>query len=71
MRLIFKTDMFIVQSKAYLDVKIVFGRIPYLLVPESKEMLERSFYGNEHPTIHSGPGFICHGISDTENCFRF
>ena len=45
MRPIFKTEMLIYQSKAKLDVKILFGKITHHLDPEIMKMLKRvSFF---------------------------
>ena len=37
--------MLICQSKANLDVKIVFGKVIHLLDPEIRKVLEKGFYG--------------------------
>ena len=42
MRLIFKTEMFICQSKRNLEVKILFGKITQHLDLEMREVPERS-----------------------------
>ena len=39
MRLIFKTEMLIYQSKANLDEEILFGILPHLINPDIREML--------------------------------
>ena len=41
------------QSKANLDVKILFGKITHHLDPENRKMLVRA-YLNEDSTFHSG-----------------
>ena len=60
MRPIFKTEMIIYQSKANLDEKILFGKIIYLLDPESRKMLVRNMSGNDDSTFHFGPYFTCY-----------
>ena len=55
MRPIFKTEMFINQSKANLDMTILFGSIPHLTNPEIRKMLVKSMLGNKNSTLHSGP----------------
>ena len=52
---IFETKMLIYQSKANLDVKILFREITDHLDPEIRKMLERCLYWNQHSTFHSGP----------------
>ena len=55
MRPIFKNRMLIYQSKADLDVKILFGKITHLVDPEIRKMLEWGLYENQDSTSHSGP----------------
>ena len=55
MRLIIKTYMLFYQSKANLDVKILFGKISHLLDPEIRTMLVRVLYENENSTCSFGP----------------
>ena len=55
MRPIFKTEMFIYQSKVNLDEKILFGSIPHLTTIEMRKMLERGMFGNNSSKFHSGP----------------
>ena len=43
---IFKTKMLIYQSKANLDVKILFGNITDLIGPEIMKMPEKGLLGN-------------------------
>ena len=43
MRLIFKTETLINQSKANLDQKILFGNATHLIDPKIKKMLESCF----------------------------
>ena len=46
--LIFKTEILIYQSKAYLDNKILFGKISHLEdPPEIRKMSVRGLYGNQ------------------------
>ena len=54
-RPIFKTEMFIYQSKVNLDGKILFGSIPRLTDPEIRKMLVKGMFGNNNSTFHSGP----------------
>ena len=54
MRPIFKTEMFIYQSKVNFDEKILFGSIPHLTSPEMSKMLEKGMFGNHSSTFHSG-----------------
>ena len=54
-RPIFKTKMFIYQSKANLDEKTLFGKNIHHLDPELRKMLVRCILGNEDSTFHSGP----------------
>ena len=51
---IFKTKMFIFQSKANLDEKTLFGEITHHLDHEIRTMLIRGMFGNGHSTFHSG-----------------
>ena len=51
---IFKTEMLIYQSRANLDVKILW-KINHLLDPEIRKMQERNLYGNRDSTFHCGP----------------
>ena len=46
---IFKTKMLIYQSKANLDVKILFGNIARLIDPEIRKMLEKGFVWSKVP----------------------
>ena len=55
MRLIFKTEMFIYQSKVNLDEKILFGSIPHLTDPKIRKMLLKGMFGNKNSIFHSGP----------------
>ena len=50
MQPIFESKMFIYQSKANLEVKIVLGNID----PEIWKMLEKTLLENQDSTIHSG-----------------
>ena len=50
MRPIFKTKMFTYQSKANLDVEILFGKITDHLDQEIRKMLVRGLYGNQNRT---------------------
>ena len=50
---IFEIKMMICQSKANLDVKILFGRIPCHLNPVIREMLVRGFHGHESSNFDS------------------
>ena len=52
---IFKTEMFIYQSKVNLDEKILFGSIPHLADPEIRKMLVKGMFWNKNSTFHSGP----------------
>ena len=54
-RPIFKTKMFIYQSTANLDVKILSGKITHIIYLEISKMLERGLYGNQDSTVLSGP----------------
>ena len=54
MRPIFKTEIFICQSKVNLDKKM-FGSIPHLTDPEIRKMLVKGMFGNKNSTFHSGP----------------
>ena len=58
MSLILKTEMFICQSKANSDVKLLSGRITHLEDPKLRKMPARGMYENENSMFHSGPGFI-------------
>ena len=51
---IFKTETLIYQSKANLDVKILFGKITHLLNPEIRSMLVRGISEYENCTFDSG-----------------
>ena len=56
MRLIFKNEMLIYQSKANLDDKILFGKITHHLEPEIWKILVKGMLRNEDSTkFHSGP----------------
>ena len=55
MRPIFKTEMFIYQSKVNLDEKNLFGNIPHLTDPEIRKILLKGMFGNKNSTLHSGP----------------
>ena len=50
---IFKTNMFIFQSMANLDEKILFGKITRHLDPEIRKMMV--MFGNENFMFYSGP----------------
>ena len=52
---IFKTEMFIYQSKVNLDEKISFGSIPRLTDPAIRKKLVKGMFGNQNSTFHSGP----------------
>ena len=52
---IFKTEMFIYQSKVNLDEKILFGSIPHLTDQEIRKKLAKGMFGNKISTFHSGP----------------
>ena len=52
---IFKTEMFIYQSKVNLGEKNLFGSIPHLTDPEIRKMLVKGMFGNKNSTFHSGP----------------
>ena len=52
---IFKIKLLIYQSKANLDVKILFGKITHYLDPEIKKILVRGMLGNENSASYSGP----------------
>ena len=52
---IFKTEMFIYQSKVNLGEKNLFGSIPHLTDPEIRKMLIKGMFGNKNSTFHSGP----------------
>ena len=52
---IFKTEMFIYQSKVNLDEKILSGSIPHLTSLEMRKMLERGMLRNNSSTFYSGP----------------
>ena len=60
MRPIFKTKVLIYQSKANLDVKILFGKIKHLKDPTTIKMLVKVCIGIENSTFHSGPSFMWH-----------
>ena len=60
MRSIFETKMLIYQSKANLDVKILFGNIIYLIDPEIRKMLDRDLCENQDSIFHVGPLFTCY-----------
>ena len=55
MRPIFETKLLIYQSKANLDVKILFGNITHLIDLEIWEILEKGLFGDQDSTFHSGP----------------
>ena len=52
---IFKTEMFIYQSKVNLDEKISFGSIPHIAHPEIRKMLVKGMFWNKNSTFHFGP----------------
>ena len=52
MRQIFKAEVFIYQSKANLDEKILFGKIAHHLGPEIRKMQVNSRFGNQDSTFH-------------------
>ena len=54
MRPIFKTEMFIYQSKANVDEKILCGEITYHLDPEIRKLLVNCNFGNDDSTFHPG-----------------
>ena len=49
MWLLLKNKILIYQSKANLDMKILFGKITHLIDPKIRKTLERSLYGNQNP----------------------
>ena len=49
-RPIFKSEMFIYQSKGNVDEKSYFGKITPHLAPETRKMLVRSLFGNQDST---------------------
>ena len=51
----FKTRMFMYQSKANLDEKILLGNIPYLIDPEIRKMLVNGKFGNKDSKFYPGP----------------
>ena len=51
MRPIFKTEMFIYQSKANLDEKSLFGKISHQSDPEIRKMLVNGKFRNEDSTF--------------------
>ena len=53
-RPIFKTEMFIYQSKVNLNEKILFGSIPHLTDQEIRKMLVKGMFGNKSSSFHSG-----------------
>ena len=53
-RPIFKTEMFIYQSKVNLDKEILLGSIPHLTDREIRKMLGKGMFGNKNSTFHSG-----------------
>ena len=55
MRLLFKTEMLIYQSKANLAEKILLGKITHHLDPEIRRMPVNGMLGNEDSIFHSGP----------------
>ena len=55
MRPIFKTDLLFYRSKANLDEKILFGKIPHYLDPEIRKMQVRGMFGNKDSTFHYIP----------------
>ena len=62
MRPIFETKLLIYQSKANLDVKILFGNITHLIDLEIWEILEKGLFGDQDSTFHSGPWFTCYSL---------
>ena len=52
---IFETNTSTYQSKADLDVNILFGNIIHLIEPEIRKILEKCFFGNQYSKFHSGP----------------
>ena len=55
MRPIFKTEMFINQSKVNLDEKILLPNIPHIINPEIRKQLVKGIFGNKNSTFHSIP----------------
>ena len=55
MRLIFKIEMLICQSKVNLDDKILFGNITHHSDPEIRKMLVRGMFWNNDSSFHYGP----------------
>ena len=49
---IFENKMLIYQSKATLDVRILFGKITYLKIPKIRKLSARNMYGSENSTVH-------------------
>ena len=49
MRPIFKTEMLIYQSKINLHEKILFRKIPHLIDPEMRKILEKGMFGSKIP----------------------
>ena len=47
--------MFICQSRANLNVKIVLGKITHYLNPEISKMLVKGMFDTENSSSHSGP----------------
>ena len=55
MWLIFRTKMFIYQSKANLDEVILFGKNTHLLDPTIRKMSAGVYMGIKKYTLHPGP----------------
>ena len=51
---IFKTEMFICQSKINLDESISFGNIPHLTDLEVRKMLVQGMLRHKNSTFHFG-----------------
>ena len=49
------TKILFFQSKAYLDEKILFGKISHHLDPEIRKLLVRRMFGNGTTIFHPGP----------------
>ena len=60
MQPIFRTEMLKDQSNTDLGVKILFGKVTYLVDLEIRNMLERDWNGNEDSTFKSSPWFTRH-----------
>ena len=58
MQLIFKTVMLICQSKAMLDVDILFSKVAHHLNLRIKKVLVRGFHGNKTCAFDHGQWFV-------------